>query len=99
MYGPAVVRSKPLVLGFEGGFVGSTYGANATQHGIHVDLKITQPLSQAFGRRIDFHQAFHNFFWVLPNDEGVHNHGSNTFGVSNNLHFTEFEAILRDPCS
>ena len=26
------------------------------------------------------------------------NHGSNIFGVSDNLHFTEFFAILQDPC-
>ena len=39
-------------------------------------------------------------FWVPSNDAGVHQgkHGSNIFGVSNNLHFTELLAILRDPC-
>ena len=52
-----------MVLGFEGGFVGSTYGANGTQHGHRVDLEITQLLNQTFGRSIEFHHALHmNFF-------------------------------------
>ena len=38
-----------MVLGFEGGIVGSTYGANETQHGNRVDLEVAQPLNQAFG--------------------------------------------------
>ena len=51
-----------MVLGFKGGFVGSTYGATETQHGNRVDLEVAQPLNQAFGRRIDFHHALHKIF-------------------------------------
>ena len=51
-----------MVLGFEGGFVGSTHGASETQHGNHVEFEITQSLNQTFGRSIDFHHAFNEFF-------------------------------------
>ena len=61
-----------MVLGFEGGFVGSTYGANETQHGNRVDLEVAQPLIQAFGRRIDFHHTLQKNSWVQPNDEDNH---------------------------
>ena len=33
-----------MILGFEGGVVGSTYGANETQHGNRVDFEITQSI-------------------------------------------------------
>ena len=51
-----------MTLGFEDSFVGTTYGANETQHGNRVDLDITQSLNQTFGRGIDFHHALHKFF-------------------------------------
>ena len=51
-----------MVLGFEGGIVGSTYGANETQHRSRVDLEITQSLNQTFGRSIDFHHALNELF-------------------------------------
>ena len=75
--GDSVVRSccgtlKGMILGFESGFVGSTYGANETQHGNRVDLDITQSLNQSFGRSIDLHHALYDFFGVTSNDEGVH---------------------------
>ena len=46
-----------MVLGFEGGVVGSTYGANETQHRNRVDFEITQSLNKTLGRSIDFHHA------------------------------------------
>ena len=64
--GDSVVRSccgtlKGMVLGFEGGIVGSTYGANETQHRNRVDLEITQSLNQTFGRSVDFQHALDEF--------------------------------------
>ena len=65
--GDSVVRSccgarKGMILGFECGFVRSTYRANEIQHRNCVDLDITQSLNQTFGRSIDFHHALHAFF-------------------------------------
>ena len=64
--GDSVVRSccgtlKGMVLGFECGFVRSTYRANEIQHRNCVDLEITQSLHQASGGRIDFHDALNEF--------------------------------------
>ena len=53
---------KGMVFGFEGCLVGSTNGANETQHGNRVDLEITQSLNQTFGRSINFHHALHKIF-------------------------------------
>ena len=53
---------KGMILGFEGGFVGSTDRANETRQRNCVDLKFTQSLNQTFGRSIDFHHALHEFF-------------------------------------
>ena len=61
-----------MVLGFEGGFVGNTYGANETQHENRVDFVITRSLSQTFGRSTDFHRALNDFSGVPSSDEGVH---------------------------
>ena len=51
-----------MVLGFESGIVGSTYGANEAQHRNRIDLGITQSLKQTFGRSFDFHHALYEFF-------------------------------------
>ena len=64
--GDSVVRSccgilKGMVLGFECGFVRSTYRANEIQHRNCVNLEITQSLNQASGGRIDFHHALNEF--------------------------------------
>ena len=59
-----------MVLGFEGGTVGSTYGANETQHRDRIQLEVTQSLNQAFGRRIDFQHALYD--GLQSSDEGVH---------------------------
>ena len=105
--GDSVVRSccgilKGMILCYKGGFVRSTYGANETQHGNRVDLDITQSLNQTFGRSIDFHHALNEFFPVCRPTMKVSmraNHGSNIFGVSNNLHFTEFfTKVLSESC-
>ena len=90
-----------MSLVLEGGTVGSTYGANEAQHRNRVDLEITQSLNQIFGRSIDFHTALNDFSGLQSSDEGVHA-GQSLFQHiwrANNLHFTEFLAILRDPCS
>ena len=65
--GDSVVRSssdalKGMVLGFECGFVRSTYRATETQKRNRVDLAITLSLNQTFGRSINFHHALHKFF-------------------------------------
>ena len=65
--GDSVVRScsgalKGMVLSLDGSFVGSTHGANETQHGNRVDPEITQSLNQTFGRSIDFHHALYKIF-------------------------------------
>ena len=75
--GDGVVRScsgtlKGMVLSLDGSFVGSTFGANETQHRNRVDLEVAQSLNQAFGRSIDFQHSLYDFFGVLSNDEGVH---------------------------
>ena len=76
-----------------------TYGSNKTQHRDRINLRVTQSLNQAFGRSIDFHHALDEFPGCRPTMKVSiwADHGSNIFGVSNNLHLTELFAILRDP--
>ena len=91
---------KRMVLGFECGLIGSTCRANEIQYRNCVDLDLTQSLNQASGRSIDFHHALNEFYPVCSPTMKVTiraNHCSNIFGVSNNLHFTEFFTIFRDP--
>ena len=61
MYGPAVVHKKGMVLSLDGSSVGSTHGANETQHGIRADLDIGRSLGQASGTGMDYHHALHKF--------------------------------------
>ena len=86
-----------MILGFEGGFVGSTYRANETQHRSRVDLEITQPLNQAFGRSIDFHHALDEFFpsVLKSSDEGVHA-GQSLFQHIWRFERSAFHEILRN---
>ena len=75
--GDSVVRScsgalKGMVLSIDGSFVGSTHGANETQHENRLDLEITQSLNQTLGRSINFHHALHKVSWVQSNDESNH---------------------------
>ena len=83
---------KSMVLGLEVCLIKCTYGSNKSQHRDRKNLETTQSLNQAFGRCIDFQRCCPTMkvsIWA--------NHGSNTFGVSNNLHLTELFAILRNP--
>ena len=89
---------KGMVLGFESGIVGSTDGANETQHRGRVDLEIALSFNQTFGESVDFHHAMNEFFsGCSPAMEMSMraNDCSNIFGVSNNLYFAKFFAILR----
>ena len=51
-----------MVLILDGSFVGSTHGANETQHSYRINLEVTQSLNQALGKSIDFQQALDEFF-------------------------------------
>ena len=103
--GDSVVRSrcgalKGMSLGFECGSVRSTYRAHEIQHRNCVDLDITQTLNQTFGRSIDFHDALHEFCLECRPTMEVSiwaDHCSNIFGVTDDLHVTEFFTSFRDP--
>ena len=80
--------------------LGLTNRSNKDQHRNRVHLEVTQSLNQTFGRSIEFHHALHEFCSRCRPTMNVSiwaNHGSNIFGLSDNLHLSELFAILRDP--
>ena len=91
---------KSTVLSLEGCLTWCTNRSNRAQHRSRLILEVTQSLSQASGRSIDFQHSLYNFSGCSPTMKASiwANHGSNIFGVSNNLHLTELIAILRKPC-
>ena len=63
---------KGMILGFECGFVGSTYRANETQHRNRMDLEIHIRPTRLLVEVLIFITQCTNFFWVQSKGEGNH---------------------------
>ena len=72
VHGPAVVHKREWFSALKEA-VGSTHGANETQHGNRLDLDIAQSLNQALlVQAWIFIKRCTNFFLVQSNDESNH---------------------------